>query len=108
MLHSKGKILPKIAKNEIALKDQFSTVLRKDMHDKYWTGKKVASMLGISERTVKDWVSGKRFPNGVDLINLMIISPSVRNFIWEITRSESCYIDKQMMKSFVQDFFENL
>lgn len=108
MLHSKGKILPKITMNEIKLREQLSVALRKEMHTQYWTGKMIANALGISERTVKDWVAGKRFPNGIDLMNLMTLSPQVREFIWDSTKSENDHIDKQIIKAVFRDFLEDV
>lgn len=98
MLHSKGKILPKITINEFEFKEKFSTALRQEMHTQYWTGKMVANALDVSERTVKDWLSGKRLPNGLDLVALMSISPHIRQVIWETSRSEECYQDIQMIQ----------
>lgn len=108
MLHSKGKILPKITMNEIKLREQLSVALRKEMHAQYWTGKMIANALGISERTVKDWVAGKRFPNGIDLMNLMTLSPQVREFIWDSTKSENDHIDKQIIKAVFRDFLDDV
>lgn len=108
MLHSKGKILPKITMNEIKLKEQLSVTLRKEMHSQYWTGKMIANALGVSERTVKDWLVGRRFPSGVDLINLMVLSPQVRVFIWNSISSEHYFIDKQIMKAVCRGVLENM
>lgn len=95
--------------NELKLKEQLSIALRKEMHTQYWTGKMVANALGISERTVKDWAAGKRFPNGIDLMSLMILSPQIREFIWASIKSENDYfIDKQVMKVVCRDVLEDI
>ncbi|HDR1061146.1 TPA: helix-turn-helix domain-containing protein [Pasteurella multocida] len=98
MLHSKGKILPKITINEFEFKEKFATALRQEMHAQYWTGKMVANALDVSERTVKDWMAGKRIPNGIDLLALMRISSCVRQLVWDISKSEDCYQDTEMLR----------
>lgn len=108
MLHSKGKLLPKIRINEFEIKDKFAIALRQEMHAQYWTGKMVANALDVSERTVKDWLSGKRLPNSLDLIALMKISPYIRKFIWETSKSEKCYQDTQMIKIMYLETLFNL
>ena len=98
MLHSKGKILPKITMNEIELKEKFAIALRKEMHTQYWTGKMIANALEVSERTVKDWMSGKRLPNSRDLLAMMCISPHIRQLVWEMSKSEENYQDVEMFR----------
>ncbi|MFZ7316593.1 hypothetical protein ACLSZM_00660 [Avibacterium avium] len=71
MLHSKGKMLHNITINEIVLAQKLSIALRQEMHAQHWTGKMVATALEVSERTVRDWLSGNRLPNGRDLVALM-------------------------------------
>ncbi|MFZ7198617.1 XRE family transcriptional regulator [Avibacterium avium] len=98
MLHSKGKMLHKITINEIVLAQKLSIALRQEMHAQHWTGKMVATALEISERTVRDWLSGNRLPNGRDLVALMTISPHIRQVIWEESQSEKYYLDTQMIR----------
>ncbi|MFZ7186693.1 XRE family transcriptional regulator [Avibacterium avium] len=98
MLHSKGKMLHKITINEIVLAQKLSIALRQEMHAQHWTGKMVATALEVSERTVRDWLSGNRLPNGRDLVALMTISPHIRQVIWEESQSEKYYLDTQMIR----------
>lgn len=99
MLHSKGKKIPKIKLNSIELTKKLSILLRQEMTSQRWTSKFVANKLNVSERTVKDWIGNKRFPNGINLIKLMIISPTIRTLIWETTQSERKYVDTEMLKT---------
>lgn len=108
MLHSKGKILPKITLNEIETKERFAIALRKEMHAQYRTGKMVANALDVSEKTVKDWVAGKRLPSSLDLLALMRISSCVRQLVWDISKSEECYQDAEMLKQICFVLLSNL
>lgn len=85
MLHSKGKMLHNITINEIVLAQKLSIALRQEMHAQHWTGKMVATALEVSERTVRDWLSGNRLPNGRDLVALMTIPSHTTSYMGRIS-----------------------
>lgn len=41
-------------------------------------------------------------------MNLMTLSPQVREFIWDSTKSENDHIDKQIIKAVFRDFLEDV
>lgn len=107
MLHTKGKILPKMTINELEFKDKFAIALRREMHSQYWSVKMVANALDVSERTVKDWLAGKRLPSSQDLLALMRMSSYIRQLVWEITKAEGYSQKTEMLEQICFNLLSN-
>ena len=46
----------------------FQTNLRRLVHFEHRSGREAAGLLGVTERTVSQWLTGKRYPSGQALV----------------------------------------
>lgn len=88
MFPKKGKFFPDTARRpgtEISFEAVVGTALREELRETRRSAKAVMEWTGVSERTVKNWLSGRTAPRGPQLICIMRHSPKVLRAVLQLS-----------------------
>lgn len=94
MLHKNST---KKTQNSLELRQQLALLLLQETHRNGGCSRLLAKEIGVSVRTVQNWLQGNCFPNGVELLKLMSHSRRLRKGILAMS-NVACFDETDLLQ----------